>query len=470
MEHTPASEATETASLVADAAAGDPTARGRIVSTYLPLARARARRLVDDRHTAEDVVQDAFVEVFATISTLRQPEALPAWVCLAVRKHADRHRRSRRATVELSHVGDAAPEGIDDLDPERREIASRIRSALAATSAGDRRLLELRYLAEWSVPELADLHGASEGAIRKRLHDARRRLRPALTDLHQRKDPVMTNHEELLGKVYGPGDLDLGDPPRVARPAARDAVATGLKVIDTLAPVSRGGTVELVGPVGTGHLVLVLELAERLNRNDREPAVVAAGSRRPSDGTWPNVEKLVTDIDDNARNVVVVADRSEDAVHVLDDGHRLARGLAAEGIDVLFVVDRATADDAGGPTALKDLAGHSPGGGSVTVILLDPYERGAAVPPDAGMDTRLVFALEQVAVGIYPALDPVASHAKFDRTPLGDELRTLLTQADDVRRFFAQPMVVAAAHTGEEPTWVERADAEASLRDLIARP
>jgi RNA polymerase sigma-70 factor (ECF subfamily) len=451
--------------LVAAAGSGDAAAQSRIMTTYLPLARSRARRLVDDHHAVDDVVQEAFVEVFATLHRLREPRALPAWVCLAVRKHADRHRRSRRPAAALSELNE--PPLVDDDQPERTEITARIHAALAAASDGDRRLLELRYLADWTVGELADLHGVSEGAIRKRLHDARRRLRPTLTDLHQRKEPTMTNHEELLAKVYAPGTLDLGDPPRVVRPSERQPIATGLKIIDALAPVSRGGTVEMVGPVGTGHLVLVLELAERLNRNEREPAVVAAGSRQPSGQPGASVEKLVSEVEDNARNAVVIGDAPDDAASVLRDAHALARGLAAEQIDVLFVVDRATADGAGGPTALKDLAGSSPGGGSITLILLDAYERGAPLPADAGMDTRLVFSLQQMAAGIFPALDPVASHAKFDTSPLGDELRSFLLRADEVRRFFAQPMVVAQDHTGEAPTWVDRADAEATLRELI---
>jgi RNA polymerase sigma-70 factor (ECF subfamily) len=451
--------------LVAAAASGDAVAQSRIMSTYESLARARARRLVDDSHSVDDVVQEAFVEVFATLHRLREPRALPAWVCLAVRKHADRHRRSSRPAAPLSELHE--PTHVDDHQAERSEVAARIRAALAATSTGDRRLLELRYLADWSVPELADLHGVSEGAIRKRLHDARRRLRPTLTDLHHRKEPTMTNHEELLSTVYAPGALDLGDPPRVVRPSGRQPIATGLKLIDALAPVSRGGTVEMVGPVGTGHLVLVLELAERLNRNEREPAVVAAGTRHPSGDAWPGVEKLVTEVEDNARNAVVVGDHPDDAARVLRDAHALARGLAAERIDVLFVVDRATADQVGGSPALKDLAGESPGGGSITLILLDPYERGAELPPDAGMDTRLVFSLLQMAAGIFPALDPVASHAKFDRTPLGDELRSFLVRADEVRRFFAQPMVVAQDHTGQAPTWVDRSETERELRGLM---
>lgn len=102
------------------------------------------------------------------------------------------------------------------------------------------------------------------------------------------------------------------------------------------------------------------------------------------------------------------------------------------------------------------------------MILLDPYERGNALPPDAGMDTRLVLSLEQLTLGIFPALDPIESHARFEDSAIAEDVRRLLRASTDVRRFFHQPMIVAEEHTGEPPTWVARDDAETALQALVA--
>lgn len=447
------------------AAAGEAEAQGELMTRYLPLARARAVRLVDPS-AVDDVVQDAFLDLFTTIDRLRHPEALPAWIALTVRKHADRHRRRLRPTTELSD--DAVTEDPLEAHAERSELKVRVRSALLAAGDRDRRLLELRYLAGWSIDDLADVLEVSNGVVRKRLHDARRRLRPALQDLHDRKAIPMTDYERHLGAVHAPDALDLGDPPPVARPAAREPIPTGLKILDVVAPISRGGTVEMVGPAGTGHLILVVELAQRLNRNDREPVVIAAASTRQSVGAWSNLAKLVTELEDNDRHAVVICEDPGDASATVRDAALLARGVAAAGVDVLLVVDKATSDDSGGPQALKQLAGLSPGGGSITVILLDPYEDGQPLPPDAGMDTRLVFSADQLARRIFPALDPVLSHAKFHTNTLTTDLRNLLVRSEEIRRYFDQPMVVAEDYTGEAPTWVDRTDAETELEDLLA--
>lgn len=452
--------------LVGRAAAGDSTAQSALIVTYGSLARSTALRLVDDRHSAEDVVQEAFLEVFATLHQLQRPEAFPAWVRLAVRKHAERHRRRRRHTEPLADVPDPSPAADEVVD--RQLVASLVRTALATARDNDRRLLELRYLADWSIKDLAGALGVSDGTVRKRLHDARHRLRPALRDITtRRQETAMPDYESLLGRVYRPGELDLGDAPAVARPASREPAATGLKILDVMAPIARGGTVEMVGPAGTGHLVLVIELSYRLTRADHEAAVVAVASSQSSVGAWSNLGKLVTELPENGRHAVILSDDPAGAIRALADGAELARGLANSGTDVLLVVDKATANAIGGAVALKDLAGGSPGGGSITMILLDAYARDADLPRDAGLETRLVFSAENLALGIFPALDPVESGASFDDNDLAGEVRQLLRTSAAVRRYFHQPMVVAEDHTGEPPTWVDGTEAEQELRELL---
>jgi RNA polymerase sigma factor (sigma-70 family) len=217
--------------LVAWAAGGDASARDQLLKRYSPLARSRASRLVDQA-SVDDVVQEAFIEVFATLDRLRHPEALPAWVSLAVRKHADRHRRQRGRTAELTE--DAILSEPVESATELSELITRVRAALMTAGDADRRLLELRYLADWSIDDLAQALGVTNGAVRKRLHDARGRLRPALQDLRDRKAMNMTNYLDLLGAVHRPNTLELGDPPAVARPPRREAIPTGLKVLDVL--------------------------------------------------------------------------------------------------------------------------------------------------------------------------------------------------------------------------------------------
>lgn len=104
--------------------------------------------------------------MFSTLHQLRHSEALPAWVRLAERKQAERTRRRQRRLEPLTgglHPSSAAADEAVD----RHTVATQVRTALATIRDSDRRLLELRYLADWSISELADALGLSEGAIRK---------------------------------------------------------------------------------------------------------------------------------------------------------------------------------------------------------------------------------------------------------------------------------------------------------------
>lgn len=134
-----------------------------------------ARRLVDDPHEVDDVVQETLLDVYQSISALREPAAYRAWLGLVVRKHAERHRRRLRPTMLLDRVLET--EVDDNADPavaaERDERIEHIRRALLLSRDADRTLLGLRYYAEWTDAELASLLDITPGAVRKRLYDAR---------------------------------------------------------------------------------------------------------------------------------------------------------------------------------------------------------------------------------------------------------------------------------------------------------
>src|SRR5688572_17336857 len=135
-----------------------------------------ARSYVRDRALVDDVVQEAMLEVLATQEALRNPAAVRTWHRLIVRKQADRLTRRLRSTEPLHDehrwVGDG-PEAL----VERLGDVETIRRALAVVRDSDALLLRLRYVGEWSDADLARLLGITAGAVRKRLHDARRRLR-----------------------------------------------------------------------------------------------------------------------------------------------------------------------------------------------------------------------------------------------------------------------------------------------------
>lgn len=175
-------ERTYLAALVLRAQEGDPGSLDELMravrAPLLAWIRGRCRGNPD----AEDILQEALIELAGRIGELREPEAVTAWLrSVAARKIAEAARKRERSQVlDGVHREYAEPERTAAERLERQEGRVAMAAALQALSPQDRRTLELFYFHAESVRGMARLLDISEGAVRKRLHDARQRLRGIL--------------------------------------------------------------------------------------------------------------------------------------------------------------------------------------------------------------------------------------------------------------------------------------------------
>ncbi|HEX3813767.1 MAG TPA: sigma-70 family RNA polymerase sigma factor [Mycobacteriales bacterium] len=478
--------------LAAAAAGGDPSARDRLLAASAEPARRIAGRLVDDRHAVDDVVQDALVEVFGSIGTLREPVAYPRWLALVVRKHADRHRRRTRPTMLLDLVIDLDPALVDPAtssggpDPaqaaERGDQVDRVRRALQLTRDADRVLLGLRYYGEWSDAELAELLGISRGAVRKRLYDARGRLRPLLADSTDRPpstttqprqptrpreqtmsdattdntahDTAATRVMALFGTTVDPASAP--PPPAgvaLSAPPPGAVLGTGIKALDAVAPWPRGGTVDFLGPVGTGHLVILGEVIHNLIGVGPAALIAVAATESAADHSWPGLPRLL-DAEARPEATLIVQAPTARAAAALDYAARCASTLAAAGAQVLLAVDRVVAERVG-ETTFDGRVGVTTAGGSVTGVRVAPHHPEADPVPDwAGAGAVTITSLEELAAHRYPAIDLRASrsavleHADAAHREVAAGCRRVLAEAAAVRAYLEQPFWMAEEHTG----------------------
>src|SRR4030095_471924 len=80
--------------LVAACLAGDREAFGRIVERYQRLLCSLAYSATGSLSESEDLAQEAFVDAWRQLRTLREPEKLRAWLCGILRHKVGRLRRS----------------------------------------------------------------------------------------------------------------------------------------------------------------------------------------------------------------------------------------------------------------------------------------------------------------------------------------------------------------------------------------
>jgi RNA polymerase sigma-70 factor (ECF subfamily) len=122
--------------------------------------------------SARDVVQQAFAQAIAERAGFRREGSLSAWVW----KIALRQALALREEFVDAELNGAFDPGL--VEPTSDPVLS---DALRALPPRRRLVIFLRYYADLSYSEIADVLGISEGTVAATLHEARAALRDALT-------------------------------------------------------------------------------------------------------------------------------------------------------------------------------------------------------------------------------------------------------------------------------------------------
>jgi RNA polymerase sigma-70 factor (sigma-E family) len=147
---------------------------------YRSLVRL-ASLLLDDVASSEEVVQDAFVQVWSRGPGLRDPERLPAYLRSAVLNGA--RSQLRRRGVRRRHLRSAAPPR--SAAPAEAEVLAtdpdgHLLRALRALPARQREVLALRYYLDLPEAEIAATLGISPGSVKTHAHRGLHALAEAL--------------------------------------------------------------------------------------------------------------------------------------------------------------------------------------------------------------------------------------------------------------------------------------------------
>lgn len=166
------------ATLVAAMAAGDRAALATIYRRYGGLMLALAVRIVRNLNQAEDLLHDVFLEAWRSAKDYDpQRGSVRTWLAIRTRSRALDLRKSAHVS---RNAGDAGLETISaDLQPPSPDN-QRVRTALAALSSEQRRVVELAYFEGLSSSEIAVKIAVPVGTVKSRLAAGLQRLRDAL--------------------------------------------------------------------------------------------------------------------------------------------------------------------------------------------------------------------------------------------------------------------------------------------------
>lgn len=171
--------------VVQQATLGDIQAFETIVYRFQDMAVGYAYAVVGDFHLAEDVAQESFVQIYQDLTQLREPKAFPTWFRKVVYKQCDRMtRRKQLPSIHLETstlIVDNQPSLSERI--ETSELQQRVHDAILSLPEGQRRVVTLYYISEYSQKEIAAFLDIPLTTVKKRLHDAKKRLKQRMTQM-----------------------------------------------------------------------------------------------------------------------------------------------------------------------------------------------------------------------------------------------------------------------------------------------
>ncbi|MBN1917008.1 MAG: F0F1 ATP synthase subunit beta [Verrucomicrobia bacterium] len=343
----------------------------------------------------------------------------------------------------------------------------------------------------------------------------------------------------LLGEPVDEGDPLPLDVPRmpIHRPAPSfeeqvpvgQIFETGIKVIDLIAPYAKGGKVGLFGGAGVGKTIIIQELIRNIATEHGGYSVFAGVGERTREGNDLWLEMKESGV--LARTALVFGQMNEPPgarFRVGLTGLTVAESLRDEtGKEVLLFIDNIFRFIQAG-SEVSALLGRMPSAvgyqstlgtdvgelqeritsttrGSITSIQAifvpaDDYTDPAPATTFAHLDATTNLERRIVELGIYPAVDPLASTSRIlDPRVLGeehyktatdvqqilqryqdlqdiiailgidelsDEDKTIVARARRIQRFMSQPMFVAEQFTSRPGRYVPREETVRGFREL----
>ncbi len=326
-------------------------------------------------------------------------------------------------------------------------------------------------------------------------------------------------------------------PPLEEQSTTLEMFETGVKVIDLLEPYLKGGKIGLFGGAGVGKTVIIMEMIHNIALKHGGVSVFSGVGERTREGNdlWIEMKEsgVITPGDpEKSRAALIYGQMTE------PPGARLRVGLAGvtvaeyfrdvEGLDVLLFIDNIFRFVQAG-SEVSALLGRMPSAvgyqpnlsteigeleeritstkrGSITSVQAiyvpaDDYTDPAPATTFTHLDATTNLSRQIVELGIYPAVDPLASFSRIldprvvgqehytvaravksilqrykdlqdiiailGIDELSDEDKLVVARARKIQRFLSQPFFVAEQFTGLEGKYVKIEDTIKGFKEIV---
>ena len=156
---------------------GDREAFAVLVERNRAMLFGTAYLMTRDQQLAEDAVQEALIQIWKNIGSLRNPGGLKAWVARIVVNEVRQQARRRHASlVTLEELPDPPDENVSNAGTGGSEMRQDLAKAVSTLPPDQREAVVLRFFSDLSIAEIAAATGSREGTVKSRLSRAMDRL------------------------------------------------------------------------------------------------------------------------------------------------------------------------------------------------------------------------------------------------------------------------------------------------------
>jgi RNA polymerase sigma-70 factor (ECF subfamily) len=184
---------TDDVSLVAMLVEGDGRAPRIVWQRFAPMVHRMLRRAFGPEYDIDDLAQEVFLILFRRAHTLREPQALRAFV-IAITAHTVRYELRRKAAARWLRFGETAVAKAVDVNLDAREAIGRLYGILDHLSSTDRTAFVMRFIEGLEVAAVSQALGVSLATTKRRLAHAWQRV-----VVHAKRDTALVEYLAGLG-------------------------------------------------------------------------------------------------------------------------------------------------------------------------------------------------------------------------------------------------------------------------------
>jgi RNA polymerase sigma factor (sigma-70 family) len=160
--------------LIDQVLAGKEDSYASLVDEYKSYAYTIAFKILNNRSDAEEASQDAFIKAFHYLKNFNRQARFSTWLYRIVFNTAVSYKRKNKQTLSSIEYHDKAADSENSLEKDDRQVF--VSKAMDHLNEADRLAIQLYYIKEFSLEEVAKMMGQNMNTLKVRVHRARQRL------------------------------------------------------------------------------------------------------------------------------------------------------------------------------------------------------------------------------------------------------------------------------------------------------